>query len=101
MNQIGEQLIKDLTLESLPPDEQMAVVEKFSDTLFQAILVRGMEALTDAQKDALDAALKAKPDGSQDTVMDFLMEHIPGFEAVIDEEVRRIQSRIADAIAKG
>lgn len=99
MDQIGQQLIKDLKLEALPPEEQLAVVEKFGDTVLQAVLVRGLESLTDAQKDALDAELKATPDGAQDILMDFFMANVPNFQAMIDEEVKRIHDRAA-AIAK-
>lgn len=98
MNKIGEQLIKDLHLEALPPAERMAVVEKFGDTLFQAVLVRGMEALTEPQKDALDAALKEKPDGGQDVLMDFFMANVPDFQTIVDEEAARLHDKIVSVI---
>ena len=98
MNHIGEQLIKDLKLESLSPDEQTAIIEKFSDTLFQAILVRGLESLTEAQKDALDVWLKERPDGGPDALMDFFIANVPNFQTVVDDETKRIRDRIMSVV---
>ena len=95
MNQMGQQLIKDLHLEALSAEEQAQVVEKFADVLFNAILARGIGSLTEQQKDALNAELKTKGEGSQDAVMDFLMTNVPGFSSIVEEETNRLHERIA------
>jgi hypothetical protein len=93
MNQIGNQLIKDLQLGALSPEEQAAIVAQFSDALFQAVLVRGIESLTEPQKDALDAVLEKDPDGGPDVFMDFFMTNVPNFQVIVDEELKRIHDR--------
>jgi hypothetical protein len=32
--------------------------------------------------------------------MDFFMTHIPNFQSVIDEEVRRVKDRVVDVVGK-
>jgi len=103
MDATSQQLIKALQIEALPPEEQAEVVEKFADTLFQAVLVRGIALLTEAQKNALDAEFKKHPDGAngtRDVLMDFLMANIPDFSSVVDEETKRLYERIALLRAK-
>lgn len=99
MNTLGKRLVQDLKLEALPPEEQMAVVERFSDLVFQGALIRGMEMLNDKQKDELDAKLDAAEQMGPDIMMDALMEMIPDFQKVIDEETERILARAKRTIA--
>jgi hypothetical protein len=98
MNQIGNQLIKDLKLEALSPEEQMAMVAQFGDVLFQAVLIRGLQSLTEAQKGALDAELAKGPENGPDVFMDFFMANIPNFQAIVDEEMKRIHDRAMMAV---
>jgi hypothetical protein len=93
MNQIGTRLIKALGLDALPTEEQAAVVEKFGDVLFRAVLARGLSSLTEEQKDALDAALGKNKDNSPDVFMDFFMANVPNFQVMVDEEAKRIYDR--------
>lgn len=92
--------MKDLRLDALPPEEQVALVEQFADTVFRAVMVRGLELLSDDKKDLLEEELKKDSTGDQDVMMDFFMAHIPNFQLVVDEEVGRIKDRIAAAVGK-
>jgi hypothetical protein len=46
----------------------------------------------------LDAKLKENPNGGQDDLMDFLMTNVPNFQAIIDEEMKRIHDRAVSVI---
>jgi len=100
MNMIDEQLMKNLGLEALSPEEKAAIVEQFADVLFQAVLVRGMELLSEDKKDLLEEELKKDPDAGQDVFMDFFMANIPDFQSVIDDEMKRVKDRIDSVIGK-
>jgi hypothetical protein len=92
MNAIARDIIKEFGLDELPEDEQQAIIEQFSDVVMQAVLVRGIAALTDAQKDALDAAL-AKDPSNFDIMLDFFMDALPNFDQLVQEEVARIREK--------
>ena len=71
----------------------MAMIAQFGDVLFQAVLIRGLQSLTEAQKGALDAQLAKEPNGGPDVFMDFFMANIPNFQTIVDEEMKRIHDR--------
>jgi hypothetical protein len=100
MDTTNEQLMKSLGLDALPPEEKAVVMEKFADTLFQAVMVRGLELLPEDKKDLLDEAIKKSPESAQDVLMDFFMANIPNFQSVVDEEVNRVKDQIVKVVGK-
>ena len=98
MNTMNDELIKSLGLEALPPEEKAMVLGKFADTLLQAVIVRGLQLLPEDKKDLLDEEIKKSPENAQDVLMDFFTANIPDFQAVIDQEVKRLKDRIADVV---
>lgn len=100
MNTMNDELMKSLGLDALPPEEKATMMEKFADTLFQAVMVRGLELLPEDKKDLLDEEIKKSPESAQDVLMDFFMVNIPNFQSVVDEEVKRIKDRVADVVGK-
>jgi phosphoglycolate phosphatase-like HAD superfamily hydrolase len=92
MLKIANDIIKEFGLEGLPPEEQQAMVEKFSDVVMQAVLARGLTQLTEEQKDQLDAALEKAPENS-DIIFDFFVEHLPNFEAIVKQQVDHVRER--------
>jgi hypothetical protein len=100
MNQIAQEIVKKMQVEALPPEEQAKMVEQFSEILFQAILARGLEALSEEQKDALDKELEKNPNGGPDLFMDFFVTNIPDFQSMMDEEMQRIIDRVEQVMSK-
>jgi hypothetical protein len=92
MNKIAKDIIKEFGLEGLPAADQQAMIEQFSDVVMQAVFARALAALTEEQKDALNAVL-AKDASNPDIIMDFFMTNIPNFDGLIQEEVARIRER--------
>ena len=92
MNNIANDIIKEFGLEDLPENEKQGVVEQFADVVFQAITVRGLAALSESQKDALNTALAKDPE-NPDIMLDFFMATIPNFDAMVQQETARIRER--------
>jgi len=92
MNKIANDIIKEFGLEGLPEKEKQDVIEQFADVVFQAVTVRGLAALSEKQKDALDSTLAKNPE-DVNIMMDFFMDNIPDFDAMVQREVARIRER--------
>lgn len=92
MNKIARDIIKEFGLDGLPAADQQAMIEKFSDVVMQAVLVRSLAALDGKQKDAFDVALAKDPDNF-DIMLDFFMTNVPNFDSIVQEEVARIRER--------
>ena len=97
MNPLPQQnLISDLGLDALPQKTQEEIMLKLGTVIYQGILIRAMEILTDAQKDALDAKLEAEGD---EALFPFLQQNIPDFNAIIEAEVAKVKKDSADFLA--
>ena len=92
MNNIARDIIKEFGLEELPEAEQQDVIEQFGDVVFQAVIVRGLAALSEEEKNKLDETLAKDPE-NPGAMMDFFMATIPNFEAIVQQEVARIRAR--------
>jgi hypothetical protein len=92
MLKIANDIIKEFGLEGLPPEEQKEMVEKFSDVVMQAVLVRGLAQLSEAQKDELDAALEKDPE-DPNIILDYFMDKLPNFETMVAQQVAHVRER--------
>ena len=86
-------LIAELGLDALPAETQEEIMLKLGTVIYQGILIRAMEVLTDEQKDVLEKKLEAEGD---EALFPFLQKTIPDFDALVEAEVAKIKKDSAD-----
>ena len=89
-NILSKDIIKEWELESMPPTEQEEMVEHIGRILYQAILVKSLDILSDKEQDELDALLD-KDETTPQTVLIFLESKIPTFQDLLKEEKGNIK----------
>jgi hypothetical protein len=88
MGTIVANLVSDLGLDQLPIDKQQQLLDRIGTIIYQRVLMRSYDVLTEAQKDELDAKLAAAaPDKNADVLFGYLGAAIPNFEGIVDDEV--------------
>ncbi len=86
MNSIlSKEIIKEWDLQGLPISEQEEMVERIGLILYQAILVKSLDILSDKEQDELDLLLD-KDETTPQIVMAFLNSKIPTFDKMVNEE---------------
>lgn len=90
MNTLDQDIIKEWGLESLPPDKKADAVERIGRVVYQAILVRSLDILSNSEQDELDALLD-KDETTPKDVMIFLHTKIPTFKSLIGEEKNKLK----------
>ncbi len=78
-------VIKEWGLQSLSPEKQEEMVERIGRIMYQAILVRTLDILSEKEQDEFDALLD-KDETTPQTVLAFLSSKIPTFEQLLQEE---------------
>jgi hypothetical protein len=81
-------LIKALGLEKASPEKQMEVVEAIGVVVYQAVITRAMEEMSDDKLDAFEKVTDAEP--TPEILIDFFMQEIPNFETMMKEEATKI-----------
>jgi len=90
MNTLSKDIIKEWGLESLPPDKQSEMVERIGRLVYQAILVRSLDILSEKEQTEFDLLLDEDTTTPQD-VMTFLHGKIPTFEMLLGEEREKLK----------
>ncbi len=90
MNILSKDIIKEWGITHLSEDEKDAFIERTSTTLFQAILVRALDILSEKEEEELDYLLDKDTTKTQDILL-FLQSKIPTFEMLVEEERQKIK----------
>ncbi len=83
-------VIKEWGLQNLSSEKQEEMVERIGRIMYQAILVRSLDILSEKEQDDFDALLD-KDDTTPQTVLSFLESKIPTFQELLKEEKNNLK----------
>ncbi|MEN9647806.1 MAG: hypothetical protein RLY57_610 [Candidatus Parcubacteria bacterium] len=86
---IDTNLIQTLGLDKLSPEEQEQILVDIGDVIYQSIISRAIQALSNKDKVELDHLLADKPDFDQ--IGNFMYEHIPHIDRIAEEEINNFK----------
>ena len=81
---LPKEIIREWNLEKMSPLKQKEAVERIGRILYQAILVKSLDILSDTQQAELDSLLN-QDRTTPDQVLKFLKTKIPNFDSVLIE----------------
>ncbi len=89
-----DEIVSLLSIEALPPEDQMKVIEKFSSIVFKRVLLRIPEAFAEELK-----AIIASGENIDDmtVVRDLLLRAFPDLNAVVREEMTQVETLFRNA----
>ena len=91
-----QNMIEELGLAALPPEMQEEITLKLGTLIYQAILIRALEVMTDEQKTALEKELETKGD---DALFPFLQKAVPNFNDIINEQTAKVKQDSVEFLA--
>lgn len=83
---LKQNIIKDLGLDKLPQNEQEEALLTIGKLIYQGVLIRVMNELSEKDKDEFDKLLTEKVD-DQEAVLNFLKSKIPHLDDLVNEEI--------------
>jgi hypothetical protein len=90
-NILPSDIVKEWGLESLPESKQVEMVERIGKIIYQALLVKSLDILTEKEQIEFDLLLD-EDTTTPDDVMGFLQAKIPNFEKMVLEERKNLKS---------
>lgn len=84
-NLLSKDVIKEWGLQSLPSEKQEEMVERIGRIMYQAILVKALDILSEKEQDEFDKLLDKDETTPQDVLV-FLEKKIPTFQDLLKEE---------------
>ena len=83
--ELREIIIKELGIEILPPQAQDEIVGKLGEIILKSVTVAIFEKLSG---DARAEFERVGAEGDPDLIQEFLTEHVPDMQGLMEEEVR-------------
>jgi len=93
-----ENLIKELGLESLPPERQMEIVLGIGRVIQQNVILRILDELPEKDKEDFDKFLKEER--NEEEITKFLEKRIPNLDDIVNEEIEKFREESVDFLDK-
>lgn len=98
MNILSKDIVCEWGLEGLTEPKQIELVERIGKLLYQAVLVRSLDILSEKEETELDILLDTDSATAQD-VLAFLQSKIKTFSDVVTEERQKLKDDILVPLA--
>ncbi|MES3005100.1 MAG: DUF5663 domain-containing protein [Patescibacteria group bacterium] len=92
-NTLSKDIINEWGLGALPEEKQLDVVERLGRMLYQAILVRALDILSEKEQVEFDLVLDEDTTTPED-VLSFLKSKIPTFDNLVSDEKQNLKREI-------
>jgi hypothetical protein len=89
-----QDLIRELGLQNLPPEKQEETLASIGRIIYQGVLIRVMEQLSDSQKNEFEVLLERNAD--EEAIYEFLSKNVPDLDKLVEHEVAKFK---ADTLA--
>lgn len=90
-NILSTDIIKEWGLQSLDDAKQVEIVERIGKIMYQALLVRSLDILSEKEQEEFDVLLD-QDETTPDDVLSFLQKKIPDFEKMVLEERKSLKA---------
>ncbi|MCX6703705.1 MAG: DUF5663 domain-containing protein [Candidatus Zambryskibacteria bacterium] len=93
MNPLSKDVIVEWGLGDLPLEEQIDMVDRIGRLIYQAVLVRSLDILSEVEQVEFDLLLDEDTTTPQEVVV-FLESKIPTFKLLLKEEINKLKMDI-------
>ncbi len=98
MNPIQKNITHALDIEGLSPEEQQEIILRVGGIIYQNVLMRVMETMSDTDQDEFEKLLDNN--AAPEDVFTFLNEKVPDFEKIIDEEAKKFNDKASHIMSQ-
>lgn len=93
MNPLSKDIVSEWGLGELPQEEQIEMVDRIGRLIYQAVLVRSLDILSEVEQEEFDLLLDEDTTTPEEVVL-FLERKIPTFKILLKEEVAKLKADI-------
>lgn len=96
--EFNKKIAEDFGLGSMDSREQERMIEKIGNLLFESVVERAIDVMDDnAMNDFENVVVNAGSDYQK--VISFLKSRVPGFDAIVSEEMSRLKHTTSNIFA--
>lgn len=97
-NEINKNIVIILGINTLPVEKQKEAMERLGAIVYQEIMLRALDILTEEDKDEFEKLIEK--DQNPETMFGFLSEKIPNLDEIVKEEAEKLRNDSAEIMSE-
>ncbi len=93
----NKNIIKILGIDALPVEQQKEAMEKLGAIVYQEVMLRVLDIMSDEDKNAFEALIEKNPD--PEAMFAYLAEKVPNIDQIVAEEAESLREESAEILA--
>lgn len=95
-DKINKSIVEILGISSLPEEKQKDALEKLGAIVYQEVMLRVLDIMTETDKDEFERLIEKDP--SPETMFTFLAQKVPNLDEIVIEEAKSLQEESAQIL---
>lgn len=97
-NEINKNIVTTLGINTLPVEKQKEAMERLGAIVYQEVMLRALDILSEADKDEFEKLIEKDP--NPEKMFGFLSEKIPNLEEIVKEEAENLRKESSEIIGE-
>ena len=93
-NDINKNIVLTLGINTLPVEQQKEAMERLGAIVYQEVMLRVLDILTEEDKDAFEKLIEENPD--PEILFGFLSDKVPNLDEIVKEEAEKLREESKD-----
>ena len=93
-NKVNQNIIEILGIDKLPVEQQKEAMERLGGIVYQEVMLRVLDLMTDEDKDAFEKLMEENPD--PEVMFTYLASKVPNIDTMIVEEAESLKKEAVD-----
>lgn len=95
-NEINKNIVLTLGINTLPVEQQKEAMERLGSLIYQEVMLRVVDILSDEDKDQLEKIIGKNADPEE--MFGFLSTKVPNLDQIVKEESEKLRAEAAEII---
>jgi hypothetical protein len=96
-NTVNNNIIKILGIDLLPVEQQKEAMEKLGGIVYQEVMLRVLDIMSEEDKDAFEKIIESTPD--PEVMFTFLAQKVPNIDTIVSEEAEKLRAESAEIMS--
>ncbi|MFA7000355.1 MAG: DUF5663 domain-containing protein [Candidatus Paceibacterota bacterium] len=97
-NDINKNIVLTLGINTLPIEKQKETMERLGAIVYQEVMLRVLDILSEEDKDAFEKLIEKDP--NPENIFGFLSEKITNLDEIVKEEAEKLREESAEIISE-
>ncbi|MFA6392784.1 MAG: DUF5663 domain-containing protein [Candidatus Paceibacterota bacterium] len=97
-NDINKNIVLILGINTLPVEKQKEAMERLGAIVYQEVMLRVLDILSEEDKDTFEKLIEKNPD--PENIFGFLSEKVPNLDEIVKEEAEKLREESAEIMSE-